>query len=89
MAKVVGSIPTCGILAQMCEFVNALRVMHLPIHSPRNSPSSGIEHVPIPHTARTLNQLENQSARTAEIYPDPPRIADRLSGINGARFSET
>ena len=61
--KVTGSIPTGGILAQTCECVNALRVMHLNVRRHLISFRGDRTWADFP-TYRTLNQQGNTCGRT-------------------------
>ena len=63
--KVAVSSPKGGILEHMCECVSALRVMHLRVRLRLISPLRARNLTDCP-TIRTLNQLENQSVRTAD-----------------------
>ena len=63
--KVAGPIPTCGILSQMCECVNALRATHLRIRHRLIFHLWDREWVDFPKS-RAISRLANQSFGATE-----------------------
>ena len=87
MAIDPGSGPVGGILAQMCERVNASRVMHL--HSKRRliPPTSGLEHGSIDLKSGHLTSWGRSHLERLRVAPIPRKRAS-LSVLWEIRFSE-
>ena len=79
---VAGSSPTCGVLAQMCEGVISLRVMHLHGRQRLIFPLMGLNMGRFPHTCRKINHPANQSVRTEKSAPYHAEFAGHVSGIH-------
>ena len=75
MVNVSGSIPSGDILAKMCGRVNALRVMHLHIRRRVIFSLCGDRTCADFPKVGTLNQLANQSFRTADNRPSSASIS--------------